>query len=74
MSSFPFDGSSILLEDVFLFVDGDEFVDFIPLSGFDSEDAFHGVELEDYTVGMHFHRLNVSVWYCLNQVLLFDCQ
>lgn len=61
MFSFGLDGSSILLDGVFLFVDGDEFVDFIALSGFDSEDAFHGVELEDDAVGMHFHRLNVSV-------------
>jgi hypothetical protein len=54
-----------------LFVDGDKFVDFIALSGFDSEDAFHGIELEDYTIWVHFHRLNVLVGNCFNEVFFF---
>ena len=62
--------SSIFFNDLSLFVDGDEFVDFIALSGFDSEDAFHGVELENDTIGVHFHRLNVLIRHCLYQVFL----
>jgi hypothetical protein len=56
---------------MFLLVDYDELIDFVSLGGLDPENAFHGLEFEDDSVGMHFHRLNILVGDSFYEVFFF---
>lgn len=57
---------------MFLFIDGDKLVNLVALRGFDSEDSFHGGKLENDTIGMHFHRLNVFIGQGFDQVFFLE--